>query len=117
VIGAGTDYWTIAIFISGFGSLASAINVIATTFCLRCPGMTLSRMPLFVWVMLVDARMVVIALPSLSAAQVMLFLDRFLGAHFFDTQAGICSPLAAFVLDLWASGGLHLDFSSVRNPL
>jgi len=44
--GAGTDYWTIAIFISGFGSLASAINVIATTFCLRCPGMTLSKMPL-----------------------------------------------------------------------
>jgi len=86
--GAGTDYWTIGIFISGFGSLASAINVIATTFCLRCPGMTLSRMPLFVWVMLVDAWMVVIALPSLSAAQIMLFLDRFLGAHFFDTQAG-----------------------------
>jgi len=86
--GAGTDYWTIGIFISGFGTLASAINVIATRFCLRCPGMTLSRMPLFVWVMLVDAWMVVIALPSLSAAQIMLFLDRFLGAHFFDTQAG-----------------------------
>ncbi len=86
--GASTDYWTIGILISGLGSMATAINVIATTFCMRCPGMTLSRMPMFVWVMLIDAWLVVVALPSLSAAQVMLLLDRFLGAHFFDTQAG-----------------------------
>ena len=50
--------------------------------------MTLSKMPVLVWLMLVVAFMMLIALPPLSAAQVMLLLDRFLGAHFFDTQAG-----------------------------
>ena len=50
--------------------------------------MTLVRMPLFVWLMLVDGWMVLLALPPLSAAQIMLLIDRYLGAHFFDTQAG-----------------------------
>ncbi len=86
--GAATDYWALGILVSGAGSIASAINVIATTFCLRCPGMTLSRMPMFVWVMLVDSWMIVIALPPLSAAQIMLLLDRHLGSNFFQTQAG-----------------------------
>ncbi len=86
--GASTDYWTIGVLLSGIGSVASAINVIATIASMRCPGMTLSRMPLFVWLMLVDAWMVLLALPSLSACQIMLMLDRYLGAHFFDTQAG-----------------------------
>ena len=50
--------------------------------------MTLMRMPLFVWLMLVVAWMIILAMPPLSAAQIMLLLDRFLGARFFDTQAG-----------------------------
>src|SRR5207245_446570 len=54
----------------------------------RGPGMTLRRMPLFVWLMLVVSCMILLALPPLTAAQFMLLLDRFLGAHFFDTQAG-----------------------------
>ncbi len=91
--GAGADYWALGILVSGLGSIASAINVIATTISLRCPGMTLSRMPMFVWVMLVDAWMIIIILPPLSAAQIMLELDRHLGAHFFDTQAGGSSVL------------------------
>ncbi|HEY7211991.1 MAG TPA: cytochrome c oxidase subunit I [Bryobacteraceae bacterium] len=86
--GSSTDYWAIGVLVAGFGSIASAINVIATTACMRCPGMTLSRMPMFVWVMLVDSWMIVLVLPPLSAGQIMLLLDRYLGAHFFDTQAG-----------------------------
>jgi cytochrome c oxidase subunit I len=86
--GASTDYWAIGVLVSGFGSIASAINVIATTVSLRCPGMTLSKMPMFVWVMLVDSWLILIALPPLSAGQIMLLLDRHLGAHFFNTQAG-----------------------------
>ena len=86
--GAATDYWALGVLVSGLGSIASAINVIATCFSLRCPGMTLSRMPLFVWVMLVDSWMIIIALPPLSAGQIMLEFDRHLGANFFDTQAG-----------------------------
>src|SRR5690348_7596352 len=86
--GAATDYWILGILISGVGSIVSAINVIATAFSMRCEGMTLARMPLFVWVMVVDAWMILIALPPLSAAQIMLLADRYLGATFFQTQAG-----------------------------
>jgi cytochrome c oxidase subunit I len=86
--GNSTDYWNLSIFIMGFGTVATAINLIATTLGMRCPGMTLGRMPLYVWMMLVVSGMTVMALPPLSAAQIMLILDRFLGAHFFDTQAG-----------------------------
>jgi cytochrome c oxidase subunit 1 len=86
--GTSTDYWILGILVSGIGSIVSAINVIATTFCMRCKGMKLSRMPLFVWVMVVDAWMVILALPPLTAGQIMLLFDRYLGANFFNTQAG-----------------------------
>ncbi len=86
--GTSTDYWILSIFVSGIGTTASAINVIATIVSMRCKGMTLSRMPLFVWLMLVVSGMVLMAMPPLTAAQAMLLLDRYLGAHFFDTQAG-----------------------------
>jgi cytochrome c oxidase subunit 1 len=86
--GTSTDYWILSIMLSGIGTTASAINVIATIISMRCKGMTLARMPLFVWLMLVVSAMVVVALPPLTAAQIMLLLDRYLGAHFFDTQAG-----------------------------
>jgi cytochrome c oxidase subunit 1 len=86
--GASTDYWILGILVSGVGSIASAINVIATAVSMRCPGMTLSRMPMFVWVMLVDSWLILIALPPLSAAQIMLLIDRFLGGNFFNTQSG-----------------------------
>lgn len=86
--GSSTDYWILGILISGIGSIASALNVIVTAITMRCPGMTLSKMPLFVWTMLVDSWLIVIALPPLSACQVMLLLDRQLGANFFNTQNG-----------------------------
>ena len=86
--GSSTDYWAIGILVAGFGSIASAINVVATAASLRCPGMTLSRMPMFVWVMVVDSWLIIVALPPLAAGQIMLLLDRHLGANFFNTQAG-----------------------------
>src|SRR3989454_1350391 len=86
--GHSTDYWILSLLVSGVGSMVSALNVITTIVSLRCKGMTLMRMPLFVWMMLVVSGMILLALPPLSAAQIMLLLDRFLGAHFFDTQAG-----------------------------
>jgi len=86
--GNSTDYWNLSILVMGFGTVATSINLIVTTLAMRGPGMTLGRMPVYVWMMLVVSGMTVIALPPLSAAQIMLLLDRFLGAHFFDTQAG-----------------------------
>src|SRR5262249_49127714 len=70
------------------GSIGTGINIIATILCMRCPGMTFGRMPLLVWLNLVMSGMVLIAVTPLSAAQLMLMVDRYLGGHFFDTQAG-----------------------------
>src|SRR6202041_1163044 len=86
--GPSSDYWTMALLVSGFGSIGTAINIIATILCLRCPGMKLNRMPLLVWMNLVMAGMVLLSITPLSAAQIMLLIDRYLGGHFFDTQAG-----------------------------
>jgi cytochrome c oxidase subunit 1 len=86
--GHSTDYWTLALLVSGVGSIGAAINFIATAFCMRCKGMTLFRMPLFVWLYVVTSGLVIIAVSPLTAAQAMLMIDRYLGGHFFDTQAG-----------------------------
>jgi len=86
--GHSTDYWTIALLVSGFGSIGTAINIIATIVSMRCPGMTLGKMPLLVWLNLVMAGLVILAVSPLTAAQIMLLVDRYLGGHFFDTQAG-----------------------------
>jgi len=86
--GHSTDYWTIGLLVSGFGSIGTALNIVATALCMRCPGMTLGRMPLFVWLNTVVGAMVLIVISPLTAAQIMLMIDRYLGGHFFDTQAG-----------------------------
>jgi cytochrome c oxidase subunit 1 len=86
--GHSTDFWTLGLLVSGFGSIGTAVNILTTIVCMRCPGMTLGKMPLLVWLNLVMAAMVLLVISPLTAAQVMLSLDRFLGAHFFDTQAG-----------------------------
>jgi cytochrome c oxidase subunit I len=86
--GHSTDYWILGLLVSSVGSIVSAVNVIATAVSLRCKGMTMMRLPLFVWLSIVTSFMILLALAPLSAAQIMLLLDRFLGARFFDTQAG-----------------------------
>src|SRR5271163_1358096 len=86
--GHSTDFWTLSLLISGFGSVGTAINIIATILCMRCRGMTLGKMPLLVWLNLTMAGMVILAVSPLTAAQLMLLADRYLGGHFFDTQAG-----------------------------
>ncbi len=86
--GNSTDYWILSILLTSVGSTATAINLLTSIFCMRCEGMTLRKMPVLVWLAAVVSFLMVVALPPLSAAQIMLLLDRFLGAHFFDTQAG-----------------------------
>ncbi len=86
--GHSTDYWIIGLLIAGVGSIGTALNIMTTIFCMRCPGMLLRRMPLLAWMNLVMSGLVLVAVSPLTSAQVMLLLDRYLGAHFFDTQAG-----------------------------
>ncbi len=87
-LGPGVDYWALGLFVLGIGSVASAINFIVTILRLRAPGMSLGRLPLFVWMTLVNSFLILLALPVLSAAAAMLFLDRQFGAYFFQPDAG-----------------------------
>jgi cytochrome c oxidase subunit 1 len=86
--GHATDYWALALIVSGFGTLGTAINIVATVISMRCKGMTLMRMPLFTWLLLIVSMLTLVTITPLTAAQFMLLIDRYLGAHFFDTQAG-----------------------------
>jgi cytochrome c oxidase subunit I len=86
--GHSTDYWTLAVFLSGVGSIGTALNIVTTILSMRCKGMTMGRMPLLVWLYLVMSCLVFVTVSPLTAAQIMLTLDRYLHAHFFDTQAG-----------------------------
>ena len=113
--GHSTDYWTLSVLVSGFGTVGTGINIIATILCMRCPGMKLSRMPLLAWLNLVMAGMILIAITPLSAAQIMLLVDRYLGGHFFDAAGGRSTrTVDALLLDLWTSGGVHPDHSLLR---
>jgi cytochrome c oxidase subunit I len=84
----GTDYWAVALLVLGVGSVGSAVNVIATTLTLRAPGLTMKRLPLFVWMTLIASVLVVLALPVLNASLVMLLFDRQLQAHYFLPSQG-----------------------------
>jgi cytochrome c oxidase subunit I len=86
--GHPVDYWAVALVISGVGSIGTAVNMLATIFCMRCKGMTLMRIPLLPWLYAVVSFLVLVAVSPLTAAQIMLMIDRYLGGHFFDTQAG-----------------------------
>jgi cytochrome c oxidase subunit I len=86
--GHSVDYWAVALLASGIGSIGTAINIIATVLCMRCKGMTLWRMPLLPWLYATMSFLVLVTISPLTAAQAMLMIDRYLGGHFFDTQAG-----------------------------
>jgi cytochrome c oxidase subunit 1 len=86
--GHSTDYWTLALLLSGIGSIGTALNIVATIISMRCPGMKMSRLPLLAWLYLTMSGLTFVAIGPLTAAQIMLMLDRYMGSHFFDTQAG-----------------------------
>ncbi|WP_263376330.1 cytochrome c oxidase subunit I [Granulicella aggregans] len=86
--GHSTDYWTLAVFLSGIGSVGTALNIVTTIISMRCPGMKMNRLPLLVWLYLSMSLLTFVAVGPLTAAQIMLMLDRYLGSHFFDAQAG-----------------------------
>jgi len=86
--GRGPDFWAVGLIMLGIGSVTSAINFIVTILNLRAPGMTLMRMPLFVWMMLVVAFLTAFAMPPVTAALLMIIFDRNFGTLFFNAAAG-----------------------------
>lgn len=98
----GVDYWIWAVQISGVGSTLSGINFLLTILKMRCPGMSLMKMPIFVWSTLCSMVLVIFAFPILTATLFLLTLDRYLGMHFF-TAGGGGNPMLYFNL-IWAWG-------------
>jgi len=84
----GHDLWLLAVVLTGTGTITAAVNVIATVLAMRAPGMSMFRMPIFTWNMLVTSVLVLIAFPVLTSAAVMMLADRNLGAQIFQTDGG-----------------------------
>ncbi len=84
----GGNLWLMAIVMTGLASVLSAVNIVATISAMRAPGMSMFRMPIFTWNMLVTSVLVLIAFPVLTSASAMLLSDRVFGSHIFDVNAG-----------------------------
>jgi cytochrome c oxidase subunit 1 len=86
--GTGTDLWIMGLTLIGTSSILGAINFLVTIFKMRAPGMTLFRMPILVWTVLVTGVLTLMATPVLTSALIMLFIDRNYGGNFFDPNQG-----------------------------
>ncbi|TWE13028.1 cytochrome c oxidase subunit I [Rudaeicoccus suwonensis] len=82
--GLGGNLWVFGLALAGFGTILGAVNFITTIVCMRAPGMTMFRMPIFTWTVLITAILVLIVFPVLAAALFGLGADRVMGAHVFD---------------------------------
>ncbi len=87
-VGMNDDFWLLGIMLLGIASIASGLNFVVTILKLRAPGMSINRMPLFSWMTLVTSFLLLFALPSLTAASVLLLLDRRIGTHFYQYAFG-----------------------------
>src|SRR5699024_11014819 len=83
----GIDFWLVSIVFLTISTTAGAVNIIATVFKMRAPGMTVRRVPLFICSMLDTSFAVVFAYPALTAANILLYMDRHYDTHFFDLAA------------------------------
>ncbi|MDX1622934.1 MAG: cytochrome c oxidase subunit I [Gemmatimonadota bacterium] len=86
--GMGIDYWMLSLQVLGVASIASAVNFTVTILNMRAPGMTMMRMPLFVWMSLVVQVLILLAFPAITVGLVFLMFDRFFGTHFYIPAAG-----------------------------
>ncbi|HZJ27146.1 MAG TPA: cytochrome c oxidase subunit I [Acidimicrobiia bacterium] len=86
--GRGPDFWAVGLIMLGIGSTTSALNIIVTTLNMRARGMTLMRMPVFCWMMLVVGFLTIFAMPIVTVALVMVWFDRNLASNFFNAAAG-----------------------------
>jgi cytochrome c oxidase subunit 1 len=84
----GADLWIMGLILSGFGTILTSVNLITTIICMRAPGMTMFRMPIFTWNVLLTSVLVILAFPVLTAALFALESDRKLGTHVFDAHTG-----------------------------
>ena len=86
--GVGSHLWIIGVGMTGVGTIASAINMLTTVLCLRAPGMTMFRMPIFTWGVLTTSLLALLIFPLLTAAALGVLYDRLLGGHIYDAGNG-----------------------------
>jgi len=84
----GADLWLLGLAMGGLGTILGGVNFLTTIFCMRCPGMTMFRMPIFTWTVFITSILVLIAFPILAAAFVVAFIDRKFGAVVFAAENG-----------------------------
>jgi cytochrome o ubiquinol oxidase subunit 1 len=104
----GVDYYIWALQISGVGTMLAGINFIATIFKMRCPGMTLMKMPVFVWSALCAMILVALAFPVLTVSLALLTLDRMFGMHFFTEYAGGNNMLYINMIWVWGHPEVYI---------
>lgn len=106
--GVGVDYYIWALQISGVGTLLSGINFVVTILKLRCPGMTLMKMPIFTWTILCSMILVILAFPVLTATLGLLSLDRLMGMHFFTTDFGGNAMIYINMIWIWGHPEVYI---------
>jgi cytochrome o ubiquinol oxidase subunit 1 len=104
----GVDYYIWALQISGVGSLISGINFLVTILKMRCPGMTLMKMPIFTWTALCTMILVVLAFPVLTVTLAMLLFDRFFGMHFFTADFGGNAMMYINMIWIWGHPEVYI---------
>ncbi|QRO86536.1 cytochrome c oxidase subunit I [Kytococcus sedentarius] len=86
--GLGGDLWVMGLGLAGFGTILGSVNFIVTIVCMRAPGMTMFRMPVFTWTVLVTSILVLLVFPVLTAAMFAMAADRIVGTHIYDVSNG-----------------------------
>jgi len=106
--GAGADLWIGALLLTGFSAIFSGVNLVATIFYLRAPGMTLFRMPIFTWNMLVTGILILLAFPVLTAGLIMLYCDRHFGTHIYSVNGGGVPLLWQHIFWFWGHPEVYI---------
>ncbi|NNN08346.1 MAG: cytochrome ubiquinol oxidase subunit I, partial [Acidimicrobiaceae bacterium] len=106
--GAGADLWIGGLLLTGFSAIFTGVNLVATIFYLRAPGMTMFRMPIFTWNMLVTAILILLAFPVLTAGLIMLYADRHFGTHIYSVAGGGVPVLWQHIFWFWGHPEVYI---------
>jgi cytochrome c oxidase subunit I len=106
--GAGADLWIAGLLLTGFSAIFTGVNLTATIFYLRAPGMTLFRMPIFTWNLLITAILILLAFPVLTAGLIMLYCDRHFGTHIFSVAGGGVPVLWQNIFWFWGHPEVYI---------
>jgi cytochrome c oxidase subunit I+III len=108
--GLNMDFWGLGVIFVGISTTVGGVNFIVTTFKMRAPGMTINRMPIFVWSILAMAFMIIFAVPALTVGTIMLEGDRLFGTQFFDPAGGGSPLLYQHLFWFWGHPEVYILF-------